>query len=205
MITYLQVDDDFLRTFRIELADGRFFTAETGHQAVVVINERLAKMMGPEVAAGNQIYRGDISLDIIGIVKDFHFKPVYEGEIEPIMIFNNPDIRPYRYLYLKIDAGNLPRTLAGIQDVVTRFNPSFPFVYHFLDQTYEQMYHWIGRTTRIVRTFAILAIVLYSLGRFGLASFMAEQRTKEIGVRRVLGASTPGIVLMLSREFRTVN
>ncbi len=201
LITYFQVDADFLKTFQIEMANGRFFTEESKNQAVVVINERLAQIMNLETAAGNQIYRGDISLEIIGIVKDFHFKPVHEGEIGPIMIFNNPDIRPYRYMYLKIYSKDIPQTIAFIKDVATKFNPNYPFEYHFLDEAYDQMYHWIDRTTNIVRTFALLAIFLSCLGLFGLASFMAEQRTKEIGVRKVLGASVPGIVVLLSREF----
>ncbi|MCU0643763.1 MAG: ABC transporter permease, partial [bacterium] len=201
LVTYFQVDADFLKTFQIELANGRFFSEESKNQAVVVINERFAQIMGLEAASGNRIYRDDISLDIIGIVKDFHFKPVFEGAIEPIMIFNNPDIRPYRFMYLKIYTEDVPQTIAFIKDVATQFNPNYPFEFHFLDEAYDQMYRWIDRTTNIVRTFAMLAIVISCLGLFGLASFMAEQRTKEIGVRKVLGASTSRIVMLLSREF----
>lgn len=97
--------------------------------------------------------------------------------------------------YLKIAL----RTMS--KDITTKFNPNFPFEYHFLDEAYDRMYRWIDRTTNIVRTFAILAIFISCLGLFGLASFMAEQRTKEIGVRKVLGASVPGIVVLLSKEF----
>jgi len=98
-------------------------------------------------------------------------------------------------------AGNIPETIAFLEKTYKNFNPAFPFEYHFLDEDYDRLYRSVEREMGIVRTFAILAIFISCLGLFGLAAFTAEQRTKEIGVRKVLGASISRIILLLSREY----
>ena len=201
LVTYFCVDPDFLKVFKMEMAQGESFRPGTSNSGFnVVINERFAEIMGLENVVGTRLSQEDVNMRIIGVVRDFHFKPVYR-RIEPIMIVNNPDYIPFRYMFMRLKPGNIPETIAFLEKTYKKFNPAFPFEYHFLDEDYDRLYRSVEREMGIVRTFGILAIFISCLGLFGLAAFTAEQRTKEIGVRKVLGASIPRIILLLSREY----
>ena len=201
LITFFCVDDHFLETFQMNLAEGRFFTPNpAGSGTDVIINERLVEIMGSESGVGSRLMHDDRSLTVIGVIKDFHFKPVYR-DIEPMIIINNPEARAFRYMFIRISPQTIERTLTFIEQTINRFNPNFPFEYHFLDEDYEQLYRRTERFTQLIQTFTLLAIVISCLGLFGLASYMAEQRTKEIGIRKVMGASVSAMVVLLSKEF----
>jgi len=204
LVTYFGVDPDFLKTFKMELAEGESFLPATGHSmSSVIINECFAGIMGLPQVIGARLSQSDRQLRVIGVVKDFHFTPVYQ-EIGPVIIYYDPTYRSlqtYRYLFVRLNPGPVPAALAHIERTVKSFNPGFPFTFRFLDDDYDQMYRGVEREMAVVRTFTILAILISCLGLFGLAAYTAEQRTKEIGIRKVMGASVVGIMALLSKEY----
>jgi putative ABC transport system permease protein len=204
LVTYFGVDPDFLKTFKMELVQGRTFFPGTGHSlSSVIINERFADIMGMPSVIGARLSQGNLNLQVIGVVKNFHFTPV-NREIGPAIIYYDPtykNFQTYRYLFVRLNPGDVPTTLAHIEKEVKSFNPGFPFEYRFLDDDYDRMYRGVEREMAVVRTFTVLAILISCLGLFGLAAYTAEQRTKEIGIRKVMGASVPGIVVLLSKEY----
>jgi ABC-type antimicrobial peptide transport system permease subunit len=200
LTTYLVVDEDFLETFRMKMVEGRFFRKTSRSSNQIIINERFAEILGEESVVNKMLTHGDETYEIIGVVNDFHYKPAYR-RIGPLVIFNNPDIKGYRYMFVKINTKNVSSVLEFVKAKSDEFNPAYPFQYRFLDEDYARMYTRLEDQTFIIRAFAILAILISCLGLFGLASFMAEKRTKEIGVRKVLGASIPNVFLLLSKEF----
>jgi len=200
LTTYLVVDEDFLNTFQMKMTEGRFFTDISSTSTQIIINKKFAEIMGTESVVNKMLTRKDEAYEIIGVINDFHFKPAYQ-RIGPLIIFNNPDIKGFNYMFVKIKTGNVPKIIEYLKVKSEEFNPAYPFKYRFLDDDYARMYTWIENKTIIIRAFAILAIFISCLGLFGLASFMAEKRTKEIGVRKVLGASVPNLFLLLSKEF----
>ena len=204
LVTYFGVDPDFLKTFKMELAEGESFLPATGHSMTsVVINESFAGIMGMPRVIGARLSQPDRQLRVVGVVKDFHFTPVNQ-EIGPAIIYYDPTYRSfqtYRYLFVRLNPGPVPAALAHIEKTVKSFNPGFPFAYRFLDDDYDQMYRGVEREMAVVRTFTILAILISGLGLFGLAAYTAEQRTKEIGIRKVMGASVAGIMALLSKEY----
>jgi hypothetical protein len=204
LVTYFGVDPDFLQTFKMEIAQGESFRPTTGHSmSSVIINERFAEIMDLPNVIGARLSQGNTHLQIIGVVKDFHFTPVNQ-EIGPAIIYYDPayrNIQTYRYLFVRLNPGDVVATLAHVEKTVKSFNPGYPFEYRFLDADYDQMYRNMEREMAVVRTFTVLAILISCLGLFGLAAYTAEQRTKEIGIRKVMGASVPGIVALLSKEY----
>ena len=204
LVTYFGVDPDFQETFKMELVQGETFRPGTGHTLTfVIINERFADIMGMPSVIGARLSQENMQLQIIGVAKDFHFTPV-NREIGPAIIYYDPTYRSfqtYRYLFVRLNPGNIPKSIAHIEKTVKAFNPGFPFEYRFLDDDYDRMYRGMEREMAVVRTFTMLAILISCLGLFGLAAYTAEQRTKEIGIRKVMGASVPGIVVLLSKEY----
>jgi len=204
LVTYFGVDADFLATFGMRLARGESFKpGGTAMVPDVVINENFAGLIGSPDVLGMRLSQGSLNMRIIGVVEDFHFTPV-DREIGPIMIYCDPSYRAfqaYRFMFLRLDPANVPATLASIERAVRARNPGYPFEYRFLDDDYDRLYRSMEREMAIVRAFTLLAILISALGLFGLAAYTAEQRRKEIGVRKVLGASVPGIVALLSGEY----
>jgi putative ABC transport system permease protein len=204
LVTYFGVDPDFLKTFKMELAQGESFLPATGHSMTsVIINECFAGIMGLPSVLGARLSQPGMQLRVIGVVKDFHFTPVNQ-EIGPVIIYYDPtykSFQTYRYLFVRLNPGPVPAALAHIEKAVKSLNPGFPFAYRFLDDDYDRMYRGVEREMDVVRTFTILAILISCLGLFGLAAYTAEQRTKEIGIRKVMGASDAGIMALLSKEY----
>jgi putative ABC transport system permease protein len=203
LVTYFGVDPDFLNTFKMEMVQGESFRQASGMSPDVIINERFGEIIGSPNVIGMRLSQGMQVLRIMGVVKDFHFTPV-DQEIGPILVYSDSTYRafqPYRYLFIRLNPGDVPGSVAYLEKTVRKLNPGFPFEYRFLDEDYDQLYKSIEREMAIVRTFAGLAILISCLGLFGLAAYTAEQRTKEIGIRKVLGASMPGIVVLLSKEY----
>jgi putative ABC transport system permease protein len=191
---------DFIETFNMEVVEGRSFAKEflTDEEEAVVINETAKNIIGMEDPVGKQLIFGDAATTIIGVVKDYHFKSLH-SEIEPLILAIVPSL--YRYVFIKLESGNIPDTIANIKSTWNTLFPDTPFEYHFLDEAYDKLYRTEQRMGTLFNYFTVLAILISCLGLFGLASFMAEKRTKEIGIRKVLGASLSGIVVLLNKQF----
>ncbi len=191
---------DFIETFDMEVIEGRSFSKEflTDEEEAIVINETAKRIIGMEDPVGKKLIFGDAATTIIGVVKDYHFKSLH-SEIEPLIMAIVPSV--YRYVFIKLEAGDIPKTLAGIEDTWSTVFPDTPFEYHFLDEAYDRLYRTERRMGTLFNYFSGLAIIISCLGLLGLASFMAEKRTKEIGIRKVLGASLAGIVVLLNKQF----
>ncbi len=200
----LEVDYDFIDLFEIELVEGRNFSREFSTDSrAYIINEAARKIFGWEKALGKRFgFRGGTEKEeigqIIGVVKDFHSLSLHQ-EIQPLVIHLAENMAPY--LSLKIRAENIPRTIGFLKEKWKKFSPNYPFEFFFLDDDFEKMYRAETRLGKICVSFTVLAVFIACLGLFGLASFTSEQRTKEIGVRKVLGASVSQIAILLSKEF----
>ncbi|WP_128548668.1 ABC transporter permease [Larkinella soli] len=201
------VDSHFLATYGIRLVAGEAFRdGDTLPKAV--INEVFLQRMGldrPEKALGQLVYYGDgkESMPIVGVVKTFHVNSLHQG-IDPTILRVVP--KHFYQAGIKLESGNrssenLQAALSTIETVWKATFPNQVFGYEFLDQTLAQAYHNETRTARLIETATGIAILIACLGLFGLATFAAESRTKEIGVRKVLGASVAGIVALLSKDF----
>jgi putative ABC transport system permease protein len=198
------VDFDFQDMFGVEMVQGRFFSRDfqTDVWQSFILNETAVKFMGLESPIGKQ-FSCDIPFaegkdKIIGVVKDFHFRSLH-SEIDPLILV----IHPWWYTdaYIKIRSENISNTLTFVQNKLKELVPEFPFELHFLDEEVDQLYQTEQRAGVLVRYGTFLALFIACLGLFGLTSFTTEQRTKEIGVRKVLGASVPGIIQILTKEF----
>lgn len=208
------VDANYLQTYGVKLAAGRFFTdADTlgfskkipfeQRRYVFVANEALAKSLGyasPEKLLGRRVKIGlnDITAEIVGVTRDFHASSLRET-IQPVIMLNFPDY--YFTAGLKLQPTNLPTTLAAIERVYKQYFPNSLFEAEFLDQSLQKLYEEESRQFTLLRVFAGLALIICCLGLWGLATFTIERRTKEIGIRKVLGASTANVVTLLSKDF----
>ena len=200
LVSSMSADNDLLKTYNIKLKEGRYYSKEypADDSLSIVINESFEKLMGFQNAVGKILSRGDnYHVNIIGVVKDFNFVQL-QNKIGPLVIF--PDPTP-RYLSMKVNNAGLSETLDFIESTCKKFDSKFVFEYDFLDKTYEKIYESETTLGKIFNSFALLAIIISCLGLLGLASYVAELRTKEIGIRKVLGASVGGIVFSLSKEF----
>lgn len=203
-----QVDESFLQTLKIEVVAGRTFSREfpADNWANMVLNETGVRNLGfssPEEAVGNWIafdWEGQQHrFGIVGVVKDFHFKDLHI-DIESYGFILNTDTSP-NYLIANLGAGNISNHLDKIESAWKGFIPDEPFEYSFLDQDFQKNYQAEDRLAKMISYFTLIAILISCLGLFGLATFSAEQRIKEIGLRKVLGASISNLVALLSRDF----
>jgi putative ABC transport system permease protein len=202
-IAMVMVDYDYIPTFRMEMAAGRNFSREMGTdpEQAFILNETAVKRIGwdsVEEAIGKGFAYGRRSGQIIGVVKDFHFESLHQ-EISPIVMFMAASI--HNKISVRIGPENIPRTMAFLKDIWAEMRPNFPFSYYFIDENFDQLYKSEEKLGRIFGYFAFLSVLIGCLGLFGLASYSAERRTKEIGIRKVLGASAAGITYLLSKEF----
>ena len=195
----LNVDEDYATTFKMEMAEGRFFSREFPTDSLaVVVNERAVEVMGMPAPISKRLSSGSKNFTIIGVVKDFHFKPV-RTKIEPLVMLRLPD--QYYAMMVRTRPENIAATIAFVEKTYKTFNAETPFHFNFLDQDYDNLYRAEQRAGKLSGYAALIAILIASLGLYGLASYMAEQRTKEIGIRKVLGASVPALFLLLSKNF----
>jgi len=202
------VDADFLDVMKMELAEGRFFDRKipTDGQAVV-LNQSMVRKLSATDLLGKRMRiwsgpKGDALFPIIGIVKDFHYESFHEPIKPLVMVMLNGTV-PWEeaYLAIRVQTAQMQKTLSEIRQTWESVVPGTPFKYSFLDSLYEAQYQNEARTGRVFAIFTLLAIFVACIGLLGLASFAVEQRTKEIGIRKVLGASVRSLVLMLSSEF----
>jgi putative ABC transport system permease protein len=202
LVTDMSVDPDFLEALGIPLVRGRFFRRQadpSGAAGEAVINEKMADLIGRPDPIGTQMswfYNGR-SYTVIGVIKDYLPNPSWRQN-EPLVLFQAPE--SYRFIFVKIDPEHRLRTLARVQGVFERLNPGFPFEYQFLDASYDIQFAFVRRARSLMATLAGFAIFISGLGLLGLASFNVEQRTKEIGIRKVLGSSVAEIVIHLSKD-----
>lgn len=204
----LMVDTDFLSTMEIELAEGRDFSADlpTDLNGTLLINEAAVKKFGwtdAKSAIGKTVTRlsdswQSIDSKVIGVVKDFHTGTL-RNKIPPLMIILTE--QHYFTVLARVNPNDMPATLASLESTWTRFVPDYPFEYDFVDQQFAQLYRAEERLADMFATFSMIAVLIACLGLFGLAAYTAEQRTKEIGIRKVLGASISNIIGLLSKDF----
>lgn len=200
VIPSIDVDEHFTDVFKIQMLKGRnFSTSFKGDSSNYVVNETAVKLMGMTVenAVGKSLSFGGTRGTIIGVVKDFNFKSL-QYTIDPLVLRLN---RYGGILMLRTPAGNTEASIKALGKISQQLNPSYPFSYNFLDKDLDNLYRGEQQMGSIFNLFAILAIFISCLGLYGLSAFMAEQRTKEIGVRKVLGASVFNIVYLLSGSF----
>ncbi|UCC43625.1 MAG: FtsX-like permease family protein, partial [Candidatus Zixiibacteriota bacterium] len=201
---HAQVDHDFISQYKIELIAGRNFSREIGADFLEagIINEAAVRKFGwnsPDSAIGKTVLGpSDNRMTIIGVMKDFHFQGL-QSAIKPLYI----DLDPQRFqnISLTLNTAGIAETLGFVERKWQQLFPSSPFEYYFLDADFDRHYRSEERVGGIVGSFGLLGIAVACLGLFGLAAFMAEQRTKEIGIRKVLGSSVLGIIQLLIKEF----
>ena len=197
------VDFDFIPTFDMEIKEGRNFSRDfpTDVDDAYIVNEAAAKNFGWEDPIGKKIiWAGDKNKKgfVIGVVKDFHYKSLHQ-EIEPLVLHMTPGIGSYASIRIKSE--NIFNIMSFIKNKWQEFNPGHPFDYFFLDDQYDKLYRSEEKMGQVFRYFTVLALFISCLGLFGLSSYVLEKRTKEIGIRKILGASLSSIIIMVSKEF----
>jgi len=194
------VDYNYLDVFEIELLAGRNFSSAhpTDSTESYILNEAAVVAAGwtPESAIGKGFREGKV----IGVVRDFHFQPM-DMSIEPLFMMFHNSTSNYGNIAMKISMGNIESTLSHIQQTFKKVAPSLPVNYRFMDESYNQLYESEQRLGRAFNVFTILALLIACIGLFGLVSHSVVRRTKEIGIRKVLGASIDNIVLLISKDF----
>lgn len=195
------VDCDFMETLGLEMAAGRFFSKDfSGDMTNYVLNETAVKALGWQDPLGKTFSVWRRPGEVIGIVKDFHFRSLHD-KILPLVLRIEPE---YRLLYdtilIRLSSENVSPTLSYIEKTFREFDPQSPFVFSFLDEEIDKFYHKEKKFVQTFNYFSFLAVFVACLGVFGLLSYTIEQKTKEIGIRKVLGADVPKIVRLLTRE-----
>jgi putative ABC transport system permease protein len=200
------VDESFLDAFGIELAAGRNFSPDFGtDRKGVLLNETAARLLGfrsPEEALNQEVYGGRDTTVVVGVVRDYHQLGLQRAHWPMLFRYlRNMQADAAQFYSLKVPARDLDQTLAAIKGRYDQFFPGNPFEYFFLDTFFNEQYKAEQQFGRVFGLFAGLAVLIAALGLFGLISFTAVRRTREIGIRKVMGASVPGIVLLLSKDF----
>jgi putative ABC transport system permease protein len=191
---------DFVKTMKLQLKEGRDFSKEFSTDSTsFMLNETAVNKIGLNDPIGATVTWGNHPGTVIGVIKDFHFSSMHQS-IEPL-ILRLDDNWTWGTILIRVKAGDTKEVLAGLGKLCAVMNPKFPFTWQFSDSEFFKLYKSEAIVSRLSNYFAFLAIFISCLGLFGLATFTAAQRTKEIGVRKVLGASVPQIIAMLSGSF----
>jgi len=188
------VDPDYIETMGLKIVEGRNFLKGSDRNRAYILNESAVQEFGMNSPVGETVSRNTI----VGVVKDFHFRSLHH-EIGPLLLAYQMDANPI--VNVRLSTENVSQTIAFIKVTCNELVPGCPFEYHFFDESFEALYQRELKFERLFFFFSAFAIFIACLGLFGLASFMAEQRTKEIGIRKVLGASVGSVVMLLTREF----
>lgn len=206
VLPYMDIDEDFLDTYGIKLIAGRNFSRKhLTDKNAVILNETLVDRLGWENPIGKTVRMTEmenrefveVSYSVIGVISDFHFESLHQKIRGHILRFTDDFYR----ISVKLRPESIPATLRSMENVWKELEPKYPFNYSFLDDTFDRFYRTEQHLGEIFMAFALIAVFIACLGLFGLASFSTEQRTKEIGIRKVLGASASRVVLLLSRDF----
>jgi predicted permease len=200
LVGFNQIDYDFVKTMKIDIVSGREFTKDFPGDIKknFLINEEMARIMRNKEPVGARFQFQGVKGQVVGVMKDFHYQ--YTGlKIEPLAWLLDPE--DVNYLLVRVAPKDVSATIDTIKTTWSRVIPNYPFNYRFLDEDFDRMYRQAERMETVVGTFTLLSIFIACLGLFGLASFTAEQRTKEIGIRKVLGATIPKLTFLICREF----
>ncbi len=202
-LPYIGVDEDFIKTFDIQMAAGQDFTKDMDSDSVgyYLINEAAARELGfnsNEEAVGRKLTYGGIEGRIVGVTKDFHFESVH-SPIGPMILLKNNNF--HRSICLKIAGGNMQEVVAFVEETWDRFDTKNPINYSFVDESFEQQYQAEERLSSMFKVFAVVAVLISCLGMLGMVTFIVERKTKEIGIRKVLGARSGNIMWLVSRSF----
>ena len=197
------IHDDYFKTLGIKLAAGRAFSdaVPTNKKEAIMLNEAAAEVIGTKDAVGKKMTYGDnkdLHFTVIGVVKDYHFRSLH-WKIEPLVFIYSPE--SCRLLFAKLTSGDIARSINSIEKIWQKYAPGYPFKYNSLDASLNRLYTSEKRIGKIFSYFSLLTVFIACLGLFGLASFLAEQRTKEIGIRKALGAKVSSIIVLLTKEF----
>jgi putative ABC transport system permease protein len=199
-LTYDLIDHNFIDVIGLEILSGRNFDPDrTADSTAFIINEAAAAALGWDEPVGRELstFGGFVRGQVIGVVRDFHFRSLHHP-VEPIVF---PHIRfPPRYISVRMEPGNIEDGIVSVRSVWDDFVPTRPFVYSFLDEDLDMLYRSEQQSASLFNIFSGLSVIIACLGLFGIATYTAERRTKEIGIRKVLGASVSGIVGLLSKD-----
>ena len=198
-----KVDYDYAKTLGLRIAEGRFYSKEfSSDSSAIVLNEAAVKQLGLKKPIGEKLYsiirdNKIATYTIIGVVKDFHYESMHQ-DIGALALLPGLD---NGMISFKMKAANVSAIISIAEKNWKTFTGGMPFSWHFLDDSFNEMYRTEERIGTLALIFSVLAIIIACLGLFGLANYFAEQRTKEIGVRKVLGASSSSIFMLLSFDF----
>jgi len=194
------VHEDYFDTFGMNISSGRKFSGDVASDltSAVMINEAAAEAMGLKSPVGKQIASGDHKFTIIGVVKNYHLRSLHQ-KIDPLILFFQPQL--CRFMFARINSNDFEKTMEHIERTFKTWAPGFPFKYKLMDERLNDLYDSERETVQTIGYFSVLTIVIACVGLFGLALFLAEQRTKEIGIRKAMGASVWQLVMMLIKEF----
>jgi len=192
---------NFVETMGMQMTAGRSFSKDFGADGnKVLVNETAVKTMNLKNPIGQNMKIFGGSFQIIGVLKDFHFESLHETVKPMFMLLRGQDNSGFRMM-IRIKADHQQETIAQIQKAYESYNPGFPFTYNFLDEAYQKQYETEVRVSLLAEYFSGLAIIISCLGLFGLVAFTAQKRRKEIGIRKVVGASVKNITFMLTKDF----
>lgn len=200
-ITY--VDHDFFSNFKIKFVEGRDFipNSEEERTGSAIINQAAFAAYGWETIEGKYLNFGRRKMKVVGIVEDYNFESLVEEVAPVIHFYRRPTNGVHGFTVARVQEGRAQDALQVAREQWQAALPSVPFDYYFLDNEFEQLYESEDRLTGAIGTFSVVAIIIASLGLLGLSSLITTQRTKEIGIRKVMGASVPGIIVLLSRGY----
>jgi putative ABC transport system permease protein len=200
LVSLRQISPEYMSTMGMPIVDGRNFHADIKSDSMnILITETMARLMGKGSAIGKTIRSNDQSYQVVGVIKDYVYGDMY-GQPDPVIFFSQPDQTEYFYIRYKAKT-RAEDALAKISAVMLKDNPAYPFDYNFVDEQFDNKFKSEALVGSLSRIFAALAIFISCLGLFGLSAYTAERRTKEIGIRKLLGASVSGITGLLSRDF----
>ncbi len=201
LISFRRINSTFFETTGIEIKEGRGFKDNIALDSTsLIVSESLANLMGKGSAVGKTITGGDDVFTVVGVAKDYQYDDIYSQSSAPVIFLNYPE--QARFLLVKTVAGKpIKEVLTKIEAVMKVHNPAYPFEYTFVDEEFNSKFESEQLIGKLSQVFALLAIIISCLGLFGLSAYTAEQRSKEIGVRKVLGSSVSNIVMLLSKDF----
>ncbi len=200
-VSYITLEPATKKIFNLQLEEGRWFRDDNSDKKNYILNETAVRELGIRQPAIGQVFArsGGDTGQIIGLVKDYNFSSLY-NKIDPLVICDNDDELKAEF-FVKISPGNIPIAMDAVAATWKKLIPDAPFEYQFMNQAFDNLYKNDLKISKLVLLFSCISIIISALGLFGLAAFVAEQRRKEIGIRKVMGATVTQITTMLSKDF----
>lgn len=198
MVRPMTIDKNFMTFFKMEMKEGNQFTGSVSDSAHFILNETAVQTARIKDPVGKRFKMWNQEGTIIGVAKDFHLASM-KNKIEPVVFFYKP--KQMAAIYIKTTGKDASKAIAAAEHQWKQYSTEVPFTYSFLDEVFNNLYRSEQRTGTLFNIFAFIAIIISCLGLFGLATYTAQVRTREIGVRKVLGASVPGIISLLASDF----